>query len=201
MADPLPTQPVSSSAPASPAAPGIGQAFKDVLTKPAAFYASVRDAGGLGGPVVFALVLGIASGVISAAYAILGLGAGGAMGGAGIRAVTALILTPVVAVIGCFVGGAIVHVISLLAGGKGTYEQSVRVAGYAGATMPISALVSVVSVLQIPVFLYGLYLVVQGLVAIHGADRTKAYIVTGVLACLVVILGVVSMLFGLAMHH
>src|SRR5512138_115995 len=87
MANPLPTQPVPPGAPPSPApavkAPGIGQAFVGVLTKPATFFESVRDAGGFGAPVVFALVMGVAAGVIFAGYAVIGLGAmGGAAGGA-----------------------------------------------------------------------------------------------------------------------
>ncbi|HEY6002917.1 MAG TPA: YIP1 family protein [Anaeromyxobacter sp.] len=204
MADPLPTQPATPSAPPPPAAqaPGIVQAFVGVLTKPASFYASVRDAGGFGSPVVFALVLGIVAGVISAAYAVLGIGAAGAgpMGGAMVG-FSAIIATPIVAVIGCFVGGAIVHVVSLIAGGKGTYEQSVRVAGYAAATMPISALLSFVPFLQFVVFLYGLYLAAQGIIAIHAANRTKTYVVTGVLAVLVVVLGIMATVAGHAMQQ
>jgi hypothetical protein len=198
MADPLPTQPVSPAAPAAPAAqaPGIVQAFTSVLTKPASFYASVRDVGGYGAPVVFALVLGVVAGVINAAYFVLGIGAAGAAGagvsvGAGLAQI---ITTPIGAVIGCFVGGAVVHLVSLIAGGKGTYEQSVRVAGYAGAVMPITSLVSFAPGLGILPVLYGLYVAAQGLIAIHAADRTKTYVVTGILALLAVLFGILGVL-------
>jgi hypothetical protein len=206
MADPLPTQPATPSAPPSPAAqaPGIVQAFVAVLTKPATFYASVRDVGGFGSPVVFALVLGLAAGVINAAYMVLGLGAvGGVMGGAigAAAGFGTLIMTPIFAVIGCFVGGAIVHVVSLIAGGKGSYEQSVRVAAYAAAIMPIGALVSFVPALRFLPGLYGLYLVAVGLIAIHAADRTKTWVVMGVLAALLVVFGVMGMLATRAMQQ
>lgn len=199
MADPLPTQPATPSAPPSPAAqaPGIVQAFVAVLTKPASFYASVRDVGGFGSPVVFALVLGIVAGLINAFYLVLGLGAvGGAMGGAigAAAGFGTILMTPIFAVIGCFVGGAIVHVISLIAGGKGSYEQSVRVAAYAAAIMPISSLLSFVPVLRFLPGLYGLYIVAQGLIAIHAADRKKTWIVMGVLAALLVVFGIMGML-------
>jgi hypothetical protein len=199
MADPLPTQPATPSAPPSPAAqaPGIVQAFVAVLTRPSSFYASVRDVGGFGSPVVFALVVGIVAGVINAVYLVLGLGAaGGAMGGAigAAAGFGTIIMTPIFAVIGCFVGGAIVHVISLIAGGKGSYEQSVRVAAYAAAIMPISSLLSFVPVLRFLPGLYGLYLVAVGLITIHAADRKKTYVVTGVLAVLLVIFGIMGLL-------
>jgi hypothetical protein len=206
MADPLPTQPATPGAPPSPSAaraPGIVQAFVGVITRPAEFYASVRDAGGFGAPVVFALVCGLAAGVISAVYAVVGLGAmGGAAGGAfgAIAGFSAVIVTPIFAVIGCFVGGAIVHVISLIAGGKGTYEQSVRVGAYAGAMMPISALLGFVPLLRLLPGLYALYLVGIGLITIHAAERKRTWTVMAVLAAILVLLSILGMLAGRAVQ-
>lgn len=205
MADPLPTQPVAPGAAPSPAPqPGILDAFKAVLTKPAEFYASVRDVGGFGGPLVFAIVMGLVSGVISACYAFFGLGAIGGGTGAAIGAFagfSAIIMSPIFAVLGCFIGGAIVHVISLIAGGKGTYEQSVRVAGYAAAVMPISALVTFVPLLRLLPGLYGLYLVALGLIAIHAADRKKTFVSVGVLGLILILFTVMGMLAGRAVQQ
>lgn len=203
MADPLPPSPATPGAPppSTARAPGIVQAFKGVLTKPADFYASVRDVGGLGAPVVFALVMGLVSGVISALYALAGLGAmaGGAAGP--LAGASAVITSPISAVIGCFVGGAIAHVASMIAGGKGTYEQSVRVAGYAGAIMPLSALLSFVPFLRYLPALYGLYLVAVGLITIHGAERRRTYAVMGVLAAIFVLLSIMFALAGSAVQQ
>jgi hypothetical protein len=204
MADPLPPQQVAPPSPPAAQAPGIVQAFVSVLTRPASFYASVRDVGGYGAPVVFALVLGIAAGLISAAYLVIGLGAAGGPWGGAIGAAAGfgtVIMTPIFAVIGCFVGGAIVHVVSLIAGGKGTYEQSVRVAGYAAAVMPIGALVGFVPLLRFLPTLYGLYLVAQGLIAIHAAERTKTYVTTGVLAALFVLFAIMMAMTGRAVQQ
>lgn len=201
MAEPLPTQHVAPPSPPAARAPGVVQALVSVLTKPASFYASVRDAGGYGAPIVFALVMGIVAGVINAVYLVVGLGAaGGAMGGAigAAAGFGSLIMMPIFAVIGCFIGGAIVHVISLIAGGKGTFEQSVRVAGYAAAVMPIGALVGFVPLVRFLPTLYGLYLVAQGLMAIHAADRAKTYVATGVLAVLLVLFAIMGMVMGRA---
>jgi hypothetical protein len=201
MPDPIPSPPAPQghppSSPAPAGGPGIVQAFVAVLTKPAAFYTSVRDASGLGAPVVFALVMGLASGVIAAVFTVVGLGAAsGAMGSAlgAAAGFGAIVMSPVFAVVGCFVGGAIVYLISMIAGGKGTYEQSVRVAGYASAVMPLSALLGFAPLLGTLPSLYGLYLVAQGLIAIHGADRKRTYVVTGVLGALLVLMAILGLL-------
>ena len=205
MPDPIPSapapqgQPPSSAAPG--AAPGIFQAFTAVLTRPGEFYASVRGASGFGAPVVFALVMGVVSGVVAAVYTVIGLGAAaGAMGGAlGTAAgLSAIVMSPVFAVVGCFVGGAIVHVISMIASGRGTYEQSVRVAGYASAVMPIGALLGFLPLLNVLPSLYGLYLVAQGLIAIHAADRKRTYVATAVLAALLVLMSIMGWVAGRA---
>jgi hypothetical protein len=205
MAQPIQAPSASPGSPPSPApsgkAPGLVQAFVAVLTKPGEFYCSVRDVGGFGAPVIFALVMGVASGVVSAVLMVLGLGAAaGAMGGAigAAAGFASLVTSPIIAVIGCFVGGAIVHLISLIAGGKGSYEQSVRVAGYAAAVMPIGALLGFVPLLSVVPSLYGLYLVAQGLIAIHAADGKKTYVSVGVLAALLVLFSIVGMLAGRA---
>ncbi len=206
MANPVPSQPAPPAPQpptAAPQAPGIVQAFVGVLTRPAEFYASVRDAAGLGAPIVFALVMGVLSGVITAVYTTLGLGAvGGVAGGAiGMAAgVGAIIMTPIFAVIGCFVGGAIVHVISMIAGGKGSYEQSARVAAYAGAVMPISSLLAFTPLLRMLPGLYGLYLVAVGLITIHAADRKRTYTVVGILAALLVLFSIMAMLAARAVR-
>lgn len=204
MAEPLPSAPAPQGPSQPSAAPGILQAFVGVLTKPADFYASVRTASGLGAPLVFAVVMGLVSGVITAVFATIGLGAAaGAMGGAfgAGMGVVSILLSPIFAVIGCFVGGAIVHVISMIAGGRGTFEQSVRVAGYASAVMPIGAVLGFVPLLNVLPNLYGLYLVALGLVAIHAADRKRTFASVAVLAALVVLMSIMGWLAGRAMQQ
>ncbi len=205
MPEPQPP-PATPGAPPPPAAapaqaPGILPAFRAVLTRPAEFYASVRDVGGFGAPLVFALVMGLASGVLTAIVGLLGLGAAGGAGGAGYGMMVgfgAIVGTPIFAVIGCFIGGAIVLVISMIAGGKGTYEQSVRIAAYAAAVMPFHALLGVIPLLGTLSTLYGLYLVTQGVVAIHGADRQRVRLVATVLAVLVILMSIAGWVNGRA---
>jgi hypothetical protein len=201
MADPqAPPPPPPASAPS--ASPGLGEAFVGVLTRPAPFYESLRGQAGLGPPLIFAAVVGLAAGVINAIYAVIGLGAAAGMAGSAIGLAAGLgmlILMPIMAVVlGSFVGGAIVHVVALIAGGKGSFEHSVRIASYALAVMPIGTLLLPVPLVRYLPSFYGLYLVALGIIALHLADRKKTFVVTGVLAGIMVLFIVVGMLFGMA---
>ncbi len=183
-----PPPPAGSPPPVSVAA--LVRAFLAVLTRPAAFFESVKGQAGFRDPLVFAVAMGLAGGVIQAVFAmahllpLVGVGAGLAM----------IVLLPVFSVIGCFVGGAVVHVVASIAGGKGTFEDSVRIAGHASAVLPVSAALSFSPLLQyLPAF-YGLYVAALGIVALHLADRRRTFIATGVLAAvLAVYVGVVGM--------
>ncbi len=187
--NPSPSTP-QDPAPAAAAAQSLVQSFVAVLVRPAAFFESIRSQTGLGAPIVFAAVMGAVAGVLRAVFAILGVGTGlGVLAGLG-----AIVIMPVVAVVlGSFVGGAIVHVIALVAGGKGTFEQSVRVSSYSMAVMPIVALAGLVPLLDVVPQIYGLYLVVLGIVAIHTADRKRAFVVAGILAGLLVLITVAGL--------
>jgi hypothetical protein len=183
--------------PPSPAAPvfdpkAIADAFVRVLTRPTEFWASVREQRGFGPPLVFAIAMGVVAGVVGAVLAVTGLAS--AIGGVGatIGGVAAVIITPIFYAIGCFIGGAIVYLIALVAGGRADYEQSVRIAGYASAVGPIATVVSFVPLLGIVPGLYGLYLVALGVVAIEAADRRKTTIAAGVLAGILVLFQVIG---------
>ncbi len=203
MAEMLPRPPASPgellpTTPASPS-PGVVQAFATVLTKPAEFFESIRAQTGFGAPIVFALVMGLFAGVLSAVIQALGLGAAGGPGGrAGVgMAIAGIVLSPTIAVaVGSFVGGAIVHVIALVANGKGTYEQSVRIASYSLAVLPIGALLAVSPFLPTLANLYGLWIVVAGVIAIHLGDRKRTFVAAAVLAVAVVVVGIAGALLA-----
>lgn len=183
MPEPTPSSPAPTTPGPPISGPALFQAFLAVLTRPAAFFESVKGQVGYRDPLVFAVAMGLVGGVIHAILAmahllpLVGVGAGLAM----------IVLLPIFAVIGCFIGGAIVHVVASIAGGKGTFEHSVRIAGYSSAVLPVGAVLSFVPLLQyLPTF-YGLYIAALGIVALHQADRRRTFIVTGVLAAILAI--------------
>ncbi len=163
--------------------------FVAVLTRPIEFWPTLRGRQGFGPPIVFAAAMGVLAGIIGALYSLIRVGSGG-YGGYGVTAaLVALILSIILyPLIGSFVGGAIVHVLALIAGGRSTYETSVRIASYAMAVMPIAALLSMVPLLGILPHLYGLYLIALGIIALHDTPRQRTLIVVGVLALIVIII-------------
>jgi len=191
MPEPMPTFPApgTSGSPPPISGPALVQAFLAVLTRPAAFFESVKGQVGFRDPLVFAVAMGLAGGVIHAVLALAhllpaGVGVGLAM----------IVLMPIFAVIGCFVGGAIVHVVAMIAGGKGSFEQSVRIAGYCSAVLPVGALLSFIPGVQYLPSFYGLYIAALGIIALHLADRRRTFIVTGVLAAILAIFAVMGMM-------
>jgi len=195
MADSLPNPP-SSPAPA-PAAPAfdpkaILDTFVAVITKPADFFASaaIKEQKGFGPPLIFAVVMGLAAGIVGAIVAILHLGVlAGPLGGAvGVgMGIAGIIISPIVAVIAAFIGGAIIHVIALIASGKGTYETSVRIGCYAMAVYPVRALLDILPPLGVLASLYGLYIIALGIIALHAANRQTTFVVVGILAAIAAI--------------
>jgi hypothetical protein len=191
MPEPMSTSPAPGTSGSPPVSgPALVQTFLAVLTRPAAFFESVKGQTGFRDPIVFAVVMGLAGGVIHAVFAlahllpVAGAGAGLAM----------IVLMPIFAVIGCFVGGAIVHVVAMIAGGKGSFEHSVRIAGYSSAVLPVGALLSFIPVLQYLPSFYGLYVAALGIIALHLADRRRTFVVTGVLAAILAIFVVMAMM-------
>lgn len=180
----------------------IVPSFIAVLTRPAPFWESVKGQTGLGQPLVFSAAMGLVYGVIGAIYAVVGLGvAGGAMGSAigAAAGFSMIILGPIFAVIGgSFIGGVVVHIISLIAGGKGSFEQSVRIASYHMALGPVAAVLAFVPVVRFLPWFYGLYIVALGIIALHMADRKRTFVVTGVLAAIYILLVVVGLILGAA---
>jgi len=195
MPEPMPTSPAPGTSGSPPVSgPALFQAFIAVLTRPAAFFESVKGQTGFRDPLVFAVAAGLVGGVIHAVFSLAHLlpvtaaGVGLAM----------IILMPIFAVIGCFVGGAIVHVVSMIAGGKGSFEHSVRIAGYCAAVLPVSAVLSFIPLVQYLPSFYGLYIAALGIIALHLADRRRTFIVTGVLAAIMAIFVVMGMMAATA---
>ncbi len=202
MAEIVPPPPQPPGAPLltteAPPSPRIFRAAAAVLTKPAAFFDSMRAQTGFGPPIVFAMAMGLVSGVISAVLLGLGLGAARGVGAGGVGvALAGIVLAPLIAVaVGSFLGGAIVHLIAVIARGKGTFEHSVRIASYSLAVLPLAALLDISPFLPTLANLYGIWIVVAGVLALHAADRRRTYAAAAVLAAVVAVVGVAGTLAG-----
>jgi len=119
-----------------------------VLTRPAEAFSVMKREGGLGGPLIYALIGGCIGGIVSFLFS-LGFQSLGmfkdqhnglaAMAGMGIGSVAIVILLPLFVVIGLFIGSAVVHLCLMIVGGANqSFETTFRVLAFSqGSTGPL----------------------------------------------------------------
>lgn len=166
---------------------------RDSLLKPAEYFTAMPKEGGLGEPIIKALIYAAVSAVITfilgvilpaSAFGAMGAVAGGAIGFFGI------ILYVIYSIVGLFIGGAIVLVLSAICGGNTNYETNLRVAASLMVLAPIQALVGILSwvslwlggIAGLAVFLYGFWMLYQALIKSLGGKEGTAKILTIILA-------------------
>jgi len=160
---------------------------KRVITNPLGFYRNMPTSGGYANPLIFAAVMAVITGLIAAIMTMIGLGsasAGMAMG------FGAIIVMPIMVVIGCFIGGAILFVIWRLTGSDKPYEAAVRSTAYGTAIAPIGALLTIVPYLGSAIqTLWSMFLGYASSVEVGKVKEQTAKIIFGVLAVIFVIGG------------
>jgi len=119
-----------------------------VLTKPGEAFTIMKREGGLGEPLIYALIGGCLGGIVSLLFS-LGLQSVGffanrhntfaAMTGMGGGSVAFIVLVPLFIVIGLFIGSAIVHLCLMIVGGANqSFETTFRVIAFSqGSTGPL----------------------------------------------------------------
>src|SRR5512141_1925203 len=100
---------------------------KDVLVNPKSYFSSIKTSGGIAEPLIKAVIYGAVAGIFVLFRSLLHLNAatGGMFGGA--VGVMAFIWYIIAAVMGLFIGGAIVLVISSICKGNTDFEACARV--------------------------------------------------------------------------
>jgi hypothetical protein len=166
----------------------------DVLVKPKAYFSSMKTTGGIGEPLIKALVYGLVAGIIALIWGFLKLGGSvGLFGGA--VGIMMFIWYIIAAVIGMFIGAVIMLIISAICKGSTDFEANVRVTASVMVIMPISALLGFVSglnitagaIISLVVNLFALYLIYHALIEALKAKPGSAKILTIVLAALLVL--------------
>jgi hypothetical protein len=164
-----------------------------ILVNPSEYFSKLKKSGGLGDPIIRAVLYGIAAGVINFLWGILKLQpAGGWFGGilgSGIG-IAALIFTIIGSVILLFIGGIVVLILSAISGGSTDFEGSMMVAASTMIVLPLSALIGFASgfsffmAILIPLLtsLYGIFLMYNGIVHTLNGKKATAKIVSLVLS-------------------
>jgi hypothetical protein len=171
---------------------GFGNALvettKQVLGSPTAFFARLSPSGGLGAPLLYAIVIGwigvVAASLYSALFqSIVGAGAGAFTENPELSAALGfaqgwfgffmqVVLAPVGLAIGLFIAAGIFHVMLLILGGaREDFEATFRVVGYSQAT----AILMVVPFCgSFVAWVWSLVLYILGLAAVHRITGGKA---------------------------
>ncbi len=160
---------------------------KRVITDPAGFFQQMPRKGGFGAPLIYVIVIAVITAAVQAILGMIGFGPAG-MFAAGIAG---LVLLPILAAIGSFIGAAILFVIWKLMGSEEDYETAYRCAAYAYGYAPVAALVSGIPYIGTLVqILWPTVLIVLATIHVHGRKPALAWGVFGILG----ILAAVSML-------
>ena len=165
---------------------------RETLLNPKGYFESMPLTGGFTEPLIKAAIYGTIAGLFALLWSVLGFGAVGASFLGGAIGIMALIYTIIGAIIGLFIGGVIMLVISAICGGNTDYEANVRVTASLMVVYPINAILAILSginftlggIVSLAVSLFGIYLLY--IAAIHAlkGKESNAKIVAIVLLIL-----------------
>lgn len=157
---------------------------RGVLLSPGEFFAGVRRDGSLKAPIIFAIVCAALAVLVSGGYDLAVAALRGRLdefgffgttgpGGALLILGAFLLLSPLFALLGVYVGGAIQHVFvwAILRGENSGFGRTLRVVAYASAAVSLFSWLPVVGLL---VGAYGVYLHAVGFRDLHGASFGRA---------------------------
>jgi len=165
---------------------------KKVITNPVEFYRNMPTEGGYANPLIFVAVMAAITGLMISIFSIVGFGGAGAMMAGGF-ALAAIIVFPIMAVIGSFIFAAIIFVIWKLMGSDKNYEVAYRCTAYSFAIAPIVMLLSLVPYLGgIIKTLWGAFLLYIASTEVHQIKAQTAKTVFGILAAIGLLLGISS---------
>ncbi len=152
-----------------------------VLTDPAGFYRDMPKTGGFADPLIFVVVMAVLMGLAAALFSLFGA----SMVGSIAAGFGALFFVPIMAVLGSFIGAAILFVIWKLMGSAESYETAYRCIAYSAAVYPVTAVLGLIPYLGTIVGVaLGIYLMINASIQVHKLERQTTYIVFGVIGAI-----------------
>ena len=165
---------------------------RETLLNPKGYFSSMPLSGGLAEPLIKAAIYGVVAGLFSLLWSVLGFSAVGAglLGGA--VGIMSLIWAVIAAIIGLFIGGVIMLVISAICGGNTDFEANLRVMASLMVLYPINAFLAFFyavnftmgGMVGLVVSLYGIYLLYDAVILALKGKESNAKIVLIVLVIL-----------------
>ena len=174
---------------------------KDVLVNPKSYFSTMKTTGGIPEPLIKAVIYGAIAGIFSFLWSVLNIGAASSPMFGGAVGIMLFIWGIIGAVIGLFIGGVVVLILSAICKGSTDFEANGRVVAASMVIMPINALLGFTAglnswlgmIISLCVSLYALYILYHGLVESLKAKPETAKIVMYVLAALLVLFMLLGM--------
>jgi len=173
---------------------------KDVLVNPKSYFSTMKTSGGMGEPLIKAVIYGALAGIFKFLWSLLNIGAvtGSIFGGA--VGIMAFIWSIIAAVIGLFIGAVIILIISSICKGSTDFESNVRVSAALLIIMPLSAILSFAGginlylgmIIGLAVNIFALWILYNGLVETLKSKPETAKIVMYVFVGLIVVMMMVG---------
>lgn len=168
---------------------------RETLLNPKGYFASMPLTGGFAEPLIKAAIYGTLAGLFSLLWSVLGFSAMGVGIWGSAVGILSLIWAVVGAVIGVFIGGVVVLVISAICGGNTDFEASVRVSASLMVVYPISACLAFFYAINFTlgglvgliVNLYALYLLYEAIIQALKGKESSMKIVLIVLAVILML--------------
>lgn len=162
---------------------------KKVITDPIGFYKSMPTTGGYANPVIFVVVMTLATAIIGFLLSAIGIVKFNAIVGGAVT-IGMVIFIPIAAVIFSFIAAAIMFVIWKLMGSEKDYETAYRCIAYSSAIGPVIAVISLIPYLaNLIKALWGGFLIYTASTEVHKIKNQTAMIVVGILTALNVFIG------------
>ncbi len=177
---------------------------KQALLKPEEYFSTMSTEGGLGPPIIKALIYGVIAGILNMIWSFLIFtGQAGAMSGlfGGAAGFLALIWSIIGALLALFIGAVIILLLVAIASGKTEFEPIVHVQASLLVIMPVSAFMNVFSgihpvlgsLLSLAVNLYLLWMLFHAMTKTLGAKADTSRIIMYVLGGLLILFFFIGM--------
>jgi len=169
---------------------------RETLLNPKEYFASMPLTGGFVEAIIKAAVYGTLAGLFSLLWSLLGFSAMGIGAWGGVVGFMSLVWSIIGAVIGVFIGGVIMLVISAICGGNTDFEANVRVSASLMVLYPINAFLAFFYAINftlgglvgLAVSLYGIYLVYHAIIqALKGKESSMK--IVAIVLVLIALLG------------
>ena len=152
-----------------------------VIKNPVGFFRDMPKTGGFIEPLIFAIAMGLISGVLTTILSIFKLGSATSF----LMGIAFIIIYPIMITIASFIGAAIIFVIWKVMGSEEPYETAYRCMAYAMAISPITTLIGIIPYLGAILNLaWWFYLLVTASTEVHKIVRKTAILVFGII-CIV----------------